>query len=154
METRLGEVKGYKLVYDTYAKIFRLKDSDGETVGEGLTQDEVERQAEVLRRSAYAFPISALIVGRGGRLEFGRVTSLNIGDWSVRFAWDDKSQGSHRKVDLRYGHSLYEATEANKAIGKQLDAKADEVKRLDAEMALLIKQLEKPIGSERFGLSK
>ncbi|GAI42131.1 unnamed protein product [marine sediment metagenome] len=38
METKIGEVKGYTITYDTRVKLFHLKNAEGEEVGSGKTQ--------------------------------------------------------------------------------------------------------------------
>jgi len=151
METKIGEVRGFVIVYDTKDKLFHLRNADNEEVGSGKTQEEVEKQADTLAKQAYRFPISALIIS-GNRLELGKVTSINIEDKSVRFVYAEKGfYHSHTKVHL--GHSnLQELTEHNEEITNQVKARWDKIAEIEDEVKALIDKLDKPINLAYFNL--
>lgn len=156
METEITEVEGYRIVYEPRDKMFYLKDADNETVGQGKTQDEVEEQAKKLAKHGFK-PVAAL---KHGNLELdtGRVTSINIASQSLRFSFDEKKRsrwGVERgaiKCTLRFGSGLYELTDHNQSIKEQVDGLSAEIDKLQEQAKGLIKQLDKPINLEYFGL--
>lgn len=155
METIIGEVKGYTMFYDNRNHLFTLRDSEGEEVGSGKTQEEVEEQADKLSKEGYKFPIEALQHSML-YLYAGRVTSINPSDKSVRFVrakveGDRFYGGGHTKEKLRYSH-LYEATEANQKIAGEVANRRAQISQLEGEIENLLCQLEKPINLEYFGL--
>ena len=154
METKITEVEGYTIVYEPRDKAFYLKDTEGETVGQGKTQDEVEEQAKKLAKSAFK-PVVALKV-TGLRLATGRVTSLNLGGESVRFSYDDKRQTGWggrgaTKEQLRYA-GLYVLTDLNKSLVEDVEDRQQQIAMLEDQIRALIAQLEKPINLAYFNL--
>ena len=153
METRIGEVKGYSIYYDTRDKLFRLKDGEGNEVGKGKTQDEVEKQADKLAKMAFTFPILALIE-EGLSLKPGKVTSVNIEGRSCMFIYTEKEgYYSKTKVHLRYSR-VHERTPNNEATYLEIKAKRDEIKQAEEEITALIAKLEKPIDLDYFSLKR
>lgn len=152
METKIGEVKGYTITYDSRDKLFHLKDAEDEEVGSGKTQDEVEAQADKLIKQGFAFPIPAVQKGGAYFLHLGKVTSVNLENKSCRFVYQEKGEyRSHTKVHL--GHTdAYELTEHNKGIFQKVMALREQIDRLQSETAGLIDHLEKPINLAYFGL--
>jgi len=155
METKIAEVEGYTIVYEPRDKAFYLKDANGDVVGQGKTQDEVEEQAKKLAKRGFE-PIAAL---RGGHLELepGRVTSINLAEQSVRFSFDEKKHTTYGsrgaiKVGLRYSPALYELTHQNQSIKEQTDGLREQMNSLEEQIKGLFKQLEKPINAKYFGL--
>lgn len=151
METKIGEVKGYAIVYDTHDKLFHLRNSDNEEVGSGKTQEDVEKLADKMAKQSYQFPIPALRAG-GNRLDQGKVSSLNIEDKSVRFVYGEKdSYRSHVKEHLRYSH-LHELTKHNEEIFGQVKARQNKLQEIEGEIKTLIDKLDKPINLAYFNL--
>ena len=151
MKTEIGEVKGYKIVYDSQGREFKLLNSDGECVGSGKTQEEVEAQAEKLSKQQYTFPIQALRVS-GQELRPGRVTSINLSDESVRFVYDVKPWGTtHTKVTLRYS-DVYEATAHNQEIAEKIAKRREQIEELSAQIGVLLAGLEVKLNTEYFKL--
>lgn len=158
METEITKIEGYTIVYEPRDKTFYLRDSYGETVGQGKTQDEVEEQAKKLAKRGFK-PVAALRRSNL-ELELGRVTSINLADQSVRFAFDEKRKSAWGyesrgaiKFGLRYGSGgLYELTDQNQSIKEQVDGLLVEHKRIEEQIQDLMKQLEKPINLEYFNL--
>jgi len=152
METKICELKGYTIVYNTRDKLFHLRNAENEEVGSGKTQEEVEKQADKLAKQVYHFPIQALIHA-GNRLEQGKVTSLNIEDESIRFVYANKRfYHNHTKNHLRFS-KVYELTEHNKEILRQVNDKEAKVRDLEAEISALIEHLDKRIDLAYFNLS-
>lgn len=149
METKIAEVQGYTVVYDSYDREFHLRDSGGDRVGSGKTQEEVEAQAEKLNKQQFAFPIPALRVS-GPDIHPGRVTSINLGDESVRFAYDVKGS-SHEKVRL-YHSSVYEATPHNQDIAAEVASRRKQMEELLAQIRCLIAGLDQKLDREYFKL--
>lgn len=152
METKLGEVKGYTITYDTRDKLFRLKNKNGDEVGSGKSQDDVELKAEKLSKQPFKFPIVALKVSHLS-IEKGRVTSFNADDRAAYFSFDNKSYGSHMK--LRLGcDKAYELTEANSRLYDEVFKCRSQIKEIEGKIESLIKELEKPINLDYFGLKE
>lgn len=156
METKIAEFEGFTIVYEPRDKMFYLKDADGEVVGQGKTQDEVEEQAKKLAKRGFK-PVAALRVARL-ELEPGRVTSINLADQSVRFSFDEKNHSAYGsrgaiKVNLRYSPGMYEMTDQNRSIKEQVDGLLAEYKRIEEQIRDLMKQLEKPINLDYFNLN-
>lgn len=147
MDVIIATLEGYTIGYDPRGKEFYLKDSEGEVVGQGKTQEDVEEQAKKLSKSGFK-PIAAF---RKGLLELngGRVTSLNMADNSVRFSADGKSSV---KVSLRYDRGLFELTAHNELIKHKVDALLVESHKTEEQIKELLNQLDKPISLEYFGL--
>ena len=157
METKIAEVEGYTIVYEPRDKAFYLKDAGGEVVGQGKTQDEVEEQAKKLAKHAFK-PVAAVLTGNL-KLELGRVTSINLGDQTIRFAFDEKKQsawgGGGRgaiKTSLRHGSKAYELTDQNKSLAEDVEDRRQQIAMLEDQIKALIAQLEKPINLEYFNL--
>jgi hypothetical protein len=151
-EIQIGTTRGYKILYDDGRKLFILKDKEGNEVASGPTQVEVEAKAEKLSKLAFKFPIPALRVSVL-TLYKGRVTSVNADDRSVYFAYDDKTYGSHTKLNLRYDHA-YELTEANAQIAHEVEMCRKQIREIEEKVKTLIGQLEKPIDLAYFGLKE
>jgi hypothetical protein len=150
METKIGEAKGYAIVYDSRDKLFRLRDKDDVDVGSGKTQEEVEKKADALAKQSFKFPIPAL-ERSNLYLRKGKITSLNIDDKSTQFVYDDKSIGSHTKMHLRYD-KVHELTPQNEEIFKQVTAEREKIGEIEKEIEALIGKLEKPINLSYFSL--
>ena len=148
MTITIATLEGYTIDYDPRGKKFYLIDSDGEVVGQGKTQEDVEEQAKKLSKSGFkpiaAFRKSIL------QLQSGRVTSLNMADHSVRFSADGKSS---TKVSLRYDRGLFELTAYNQLIKNQVDALVVESHKVEEQIKELLNQLDKPMDLEYFGLT-
>ncbi|MDO9334145.1 MAG: hypothetical protein Q7T57_06455, partial [Dehalococcoidales bacterium] len=86
MEVKIASIKGYNIFYDTSDKRFELRNEDGEVVGQGKTQEEVEKQAELLSKKQFS-PITAFMK-YDMDLASGRVTSLNLDEQTVWFVPD------------------------------------------------------------------
>ncbi|MBA7568637.1 hypothetical protein ES708_10371 [subsurface metagenome] len=151
METRIGEFRDYGIFYDSRNKKFILKDSEGEEVASGKTQDEVEAQAEKIAKAAFKFPIPALVV-EGDRTYAGKITSLNIDDKSCIFSYDG-SHPYHSRTKIRLSHQkAYPLTRHNGYIHKEIAGKMIAIERLQEQIRDQTKLLEKPIDAEFFGL--
>jgi len=149
---KIATTKGYTVLYDEKLKRFILEDTEGDEVGSGATQEDVELKAEKLSKQAFKFPIPALKVSHLA-LEQGRVTSVNQDDRSAYFAFDDKTKGSHVKLHLAYDHA-YELTEVNSRIYAEVEESRSQIKAIEAKIKSLIAQLEKPIDLSYFGLKE
>ena len=147
---KVGTARGYTILYDEKRKLFILEDADGNEVASGERQDEVEVKAEKLSKRAFKFPIPALKISHL-HLEKGRVTSLNTADRSAYFSLDDKTDGSHTKLRLKYDQSC-ELTEANSRIHEQVEQYRSQIKEVEGKIESLIGKLEKPINLAYFGL--
>ena len=147
---KITEVQGYTIDYEPGHKKFYLKDSEGEIVGQGKTQQEVEDQAKKLAKRGFK-PIAAL--KRSNLvLDMGRVTSLNLADHSVRFSFDDRKGSGAIKARLSYGTEIYELTDYNRLIKEQIDGLFAETQRIEKRIRDLMEQLEKPINLKYFDL--
>lgn len=154
METKIGEVKGFTITYDTKDKLFHLKNAEGEEVGSGQTQDDVEKQADKLVKQSFTFPMPALLKGGAYFLGLGKVTSVNLGDRSCRFVYQEKGEyQSQTKVHLGHTH-VYELTEHNNDLYQKVRAIREQIDRLQSEITELIDHLEKPINLAYFGLKE
>ncbi len=155
MGTEIAVYKGYRIVYERREKLFHLIAVDNESVASAKSQEELEGMADKMVKLSFPFPIQAFHAS-GWRLSPGKVTSLNPDDRSMRFSFDDKRWRSTTKVHFTYAlsTSVYEATEANRAIAARLDGKEAQVTALEEEMTQLISQLEKPMNKEYFKLEK
>ena len=152
METKIGEVKGHTITYATQDKLFHLRNAEGEEVGSGKTQDDVEQQADKLAKQSFPLPIQALLKGGGYSLRLGRVTSVNLDDRSCRFVYQEKELG-RSCAKVRLGHTdAYELTEHNNDIHQKVREIEEHIDRLRNECAGLIENLEKPINLAYFGL--
>lgn len=153
METRIGTVKGYEMLYDARIKRFVAQTAEGEEVASALTQEKLEEQIDRLSKLKYTFPIKAIHY-RGPRyVDEGRITSINIDGCSVWFC-EDKEKGAHRgKHNLRYGTGLYELTENNAEIMSEIRVNLNSIIELEEKIQLKAKLLEKPIDLEYFGLA-
>jgi len=151
METEVGKFRSYTILYGNRDRLFHLRDTDGQDVGSGKTQEEVEEQAKKLIKLAYKFPIEALSVS-GLSVFKGKVTSLNPSDYSVRFVYAKERLVT--KERLRGGSNIYEATEANKEIADQIDIARGHIKETEGRIKSLIGRLERPMNMEYFKLPK
>lgn len=149
-ETKIGEAKGYTIVYDSHDRLFYLRDKDDIDVGSGKTQEEVEKKADALAKQGFNFPILAL-EKTNLYLRKGKVTSLNIDDRSAYFVYDDKNVGSHTKIHLHYD-KVYELTPENEVVFNQVMAGRNTIVRVEKEIEALLGKLEKPINLSYFGL--
>jgi hypothetical protein len=150
METKIGEAKGYAIVYDSRDRLFRLRDKDDVDVGSGKTQEEVEKKADALAKQNFKLPIPAL-EHSGLYLWRGKITSLNIDDKSAQFVYDDKKHGSHSKIHLHYDR-VHELTPQNEEIFKQVMAGRNTIVGIEKGIEALMEKLEKPINLSYFGL--
>ncbi|MBU1082469.1 MAG: hypothetical protein KKB59_18430 [Spirochaetes bacterium] len=150
METKIGEVKGYTIVYDSRDRLFCLRDKDGADVGSGATQEEVEKKADVLAKQSFKFPIPAL-ESTGRYLQKGKITSFNIDNKSAQFVYEDRTYGSHTKIHLRHD-KVHELTPQNEEISKEVTARRNKIAEIETEVGALISKLEKPINLSYFGL--
>lgn len=149
-EVKITSIRGYDIFYDGRQKQFELRNTDGEVVGQGKTQEEVEKQAELLSKRQFS-PIAAF--GKyGWNLIPGRVTSLNIDEQTVWFVPEKKTYHSRDKINLRHNTSVFEATEKNQEIAKLVESKVAEVHRIEKEIESLISTMEKMVNLAYFGL--
>jgi len=154
METKIEEYKGYAIHYDSQAKMFKLLNAEGDEVGQGATQEAVEKQADTLSKSQFPFPIRVFDT-LGGRPWASRITSANLAGLSIWIVDEEAGQYGYkqrRKRNLRYSAHLYERTEANEEIAVVIQAKADAITQLETEIKELMAKLEKPITPAYFGL--
>jgi len=152
METKIGEVKGYTITYDARDKLFYLKNPEGDEVGSGKTQDDVEQQADKLAKQDFTFPVPALLRGGTYFLHLGKVTNVNLKNKSCRFVYQEKGLYlSHTKVHLSSANA-YELTEHNNDIYQKVTALREQIDQLQGEIKGLMNQLEKPINLDFFGL--
>lgn len=151
---KISEVKGYTVWYSPPYKKFLLLDKDGNEVGSGQTQDEVEQKAKKLTKSTYKFPIPAFKVHYQDRVVKGRITSINPQNRTLYFSYDDKKLGSHEKVHLRWDKNLVKVTDANSRIQEQVEGHRAQIKSIEDQIHALIGQLEEPITPEYFGMEK
>lgn len=148
METKIAVVKGYTVVYETRDRSFKLLTSDGQEVGSGKTQDEVEAQADKLAKQGYKFPIAAMQAAFQN-LQLGRVTSVNLSEKSVYFVTDASRRRCKEK--LRYSH-LYEATERNLQLANEVATRRSQIEKIEENIRELMGMLENPINLEYFNL--
>ncbi len=154
LEIKIASIKGYDIFYATRDRRFELRNQDGEVVGQGKTQDEVEKQAELLSKKQFS-PIAAFkqydVV-----LEPGRITSLNIDEQTVWFVPEKKTgpswERTRQKVSLRHSTSMFEATEKNQEIAKVVESKVAEIHRIEKDIESLISTMEKVVNLAYFGL--
>lgn len=152
METKIGEVKGYTIFYDSTVKEFRLRDALGEEVGSGKTQDAVEEQAKKLSKQAYKFPIPAVLATYRSA-ERGKVTSVNLDNRSMRFVYEEKTYyQSHTKIHLGSGDKVFELTHPNEQLLTEIQSRRANIETIDKEIEELVKRFEKPIGLKYFNL--
>lgn len=157
METKIGRAKNYDMFYDSNRKLFILRDDAGEEVATGLTQVELEKQADKLAKQKFTFPIEAIRYSGPRTLAQGRVTSLNISERSVWFV-QNKGEGAYSyRAKERLGlHSpnLFELTDHNEEILRQIREHQATVNSLEEKIGALAKEFEKPMDLEYFGLEK
>lgn len=155
METKIGTVKSYEMLYDPRTRKFVARTADGDEVASALTQEKLEEQIDKLSKQKFTFPIKALRY-RGVRfIDEGRVTSLNIPESSVWFCTDEKKGGysDRGKVHLRYDSgSLFEMTELNDRVLAEIRELMVSVSKLEEQIETKAKTLEKPINLKYFGL--
>ncbi len=154
MATKIGEYKGYAILYDRGSRQFTLENAAGEEVGTGKTQEEVEKQADMLSKAQFHFPIRVFLTsGRG--VTAARITSINLKEASVWVVEEDVSQYGYKqrsKHNLRYTPELYERTEANEKIVAVIQTKREAITQLQNEIHELVEKIEKPITLTYFGL--
>lgn len=151
METEVGTIKGYTILYDSARKTFILQNEAGDEVGRGPTQEAVEAEADKLAKAGFELPIKALLVS-GLDADIGRVTSVNIGDRSCTFVFDDKTgYRSRAKIHLAFP-TAYELTAANTKVWAKIQAKAAIIEAIEKEIREWLKTFEKPINYSYFGL--
>lgn len=157
METKIAERKGYQMFYDSGQKLFSLKDAEGDVVGQGKTQDEVEQQADKLSKQKYQFPIKAFQISQLFVYP-GKVTSLNLSDRSIYFVYDPSPEGdtpyryrTRSKERLVYCN-VYEATQANEDIIEQVSSRREGIKNLEGEVKDLLSRLENKMNLQYFNL--
>jgi len=153
-EVKVGERKGFAIMYDARMREFSLRNSNNDEVGSGKTQEDVEKQADKLAKQKFQFPILALAVDRL-HVKEGKITSLNADDVSVWFVSSEKSPyyggGSRSKCSLRYSR-FHEQTEYNVGLSKKIAAKKAKIEEIEQEIKVMIDQMDKRIGLEYFGL--
>lgn len=147
-EVKVGERKGFAIMYDARFKEFRLRNSNTDEVGSGKTQEDVERQADKLAKQKYQFPIPAFKVN-GFHITEGKVTSLNADDVSVWFV--APGYGGRSKHNLRYCH-IHEKTECNVGLLKKIIAEEAKIEEIEQDIKAMINQMDKRMDLEYFGL--
>lgn len=156
METKIGRVKNYDMFYDPRQRLFILRNDVGEEVASGGTQVELEKRADDLAKQSFTFPIKAIQYSGPRHFSEGRVTSLNISEQAVWFC-DDAEKGGYvyrGKKHLSYSHELFELTEHNAEIMRQIRDHQATFTALEEKIGALAKGLEKPIDLKYFGLSQ
>lgn len=154
MATKIGELKGFEMLYDPHSKRFLAINTEGEEVAAGKTQEELEGQIDKLAKQKFTFPIRAIRNRGVGYIDEGRVTSLNISERSVWFC-KDKKEGEYSdrgKVRLRYDRNLFELTDQNAKIMSEIRELLNSIKELEEKIQQKGELLEKPINLEYFGL--
>jgi len=154
MATKIGEYKGYTILYDSQSKVFRLENAQGEEVGSGATQEAVETQADALSKTRFPFPIR-VFDAQGRDVRASRITSVNLKEVSVWVVEEEMSAFGYKqrqKRNIGYSPNLYERTEANEQIAATIKVKKDAITQLETEIKELIATLEKPITPAYFGI--
>jgi hypothetical protein len=148
-KVKITEVQGLQIWYDGRGKIFTLENAQGDVLGSGKTQDEVEEQAKVYAKAAYHFPINAF-ESYGMNVKPVKLTSVNI---KGKALWLVRENGERTKHSFSYGgDSIFEITPHNQEIVTKVHALRDKIDLLEQEAREAIKDLEKPINKEYFGL--
>ncbi len=152
-DVKVGERKGFVIMYDPSGKDFHLQNSDGDEVGSGKTQEDMEKVADKLSKLKFQFPILAFNVS-SGRVEEGKVTSLNVDERTIWFVGTvSRGYGSGRsKRHLRYRH-VFEKTEHNVALVGEIGMLRAKIKNMEEDISMMIGQFDKPMNSKYFGLS-
>ena len=157
METKIGKTKNYDMFYDPKLRRFILRNDTGEQVASGETQEQLEKQADVLAKQKFSFPIKAIRYNGPHFITEGRVTSLNISEKSVWFV-EGKGEGGYTPRGKRYlgWHSadLFELTDHNVEITRQIREHQATVKSLEEKIGALAEGFEKPIDLKYFGLQE
>lgn len=149
---KIGAVKGHTIVYNPDRKLFVLEDAEGNNLASAPTQAELEEKANKLWKQKYKFPVPAVYLMGSLYYKKGRITSLNPEAREVYFSFEDKdSYGTREKIRLSRA-DLYELTDANVQLCDQIDHYRGQIKELEAKINSLMKQFEKPITPEYFGI--
>ncbi len=144
MEIDIQDVRGYKIIYDTSMKRFELRTTTGELEASAPTQEELEQKAIKLSRVEFA-PIVAYY-----NLDSGRITSVNLDEQEVWFSYDAKTHWNTRtKISLKYP-GLYGKTTNNDSIKAQIDAKGQQIAKLEEEIQDLEKKRDMPLTLDYF----
>jgi hypothetical protein len=147
-EVKIGFKDGYNTFYDPNAKVFRVRDPQGNEVSHGTTQDQVEKQIPDLVKQALKLPVAGFMQ-QYGKWQTGRITSVNIGDRTAWFSFDDKTRRHAEKVYLdRSG--IYAITPKNQTVIEKIQEHARHIVDLNNQIALLETDLEMPINREYF----
>jgi hypothetical protein len=147
-EVKVGSRDGYDTFYDPSSKKFRLRDSAGNEVASGDTQDEIDREIGQLVKNALKLPVLA-IMWTYHKWEHGRITSVNLQNNTAWFL-DDKTRRHAEKVHLGGRAELFELTPANEALAKEVDDLLVKQKELEKQVEALRAKFEKPITHKYF----
>ena len=148
MKIEVGKRDGYTISYDPQKKEFILTDLQREDVATSESQEQLEKQIPDLIKQALKLPVAGLIE-RYGRWQTGRITSVNIGDRSAWFSFDNKSRQHAEKVNLNHSE-IYAITPKNQTVIEKIQEHAQHIKDLTNQIVLLEKELESPIDLQFF----
>ncbi len=151
-EVKVGERKGFVIMYDPGGKDFHLQNSDGDEVGSGKTQDDMEKVADKLSKLKFQFPVLAFNVS-GGRVEEGKVTSLNVDERTIWFVGPVRGYGSGRSKRRLRHRDVFEKTEHNVALVGEIGMLRAKIKNMEEDISTMIGQFDKPMNSKYFGLT-
>jgi hypothetical protein len=150
MKTKVGEYKGYKFIYDTDQKTFAAENPQGEEVGTGKTQDEIEKLIDADIKQRHKFPIT-VIKSTYNSLTLGKITSMNLSDGTFWFVSEQKERS---KESVRYGSNFYLANETNLAIVAKVQELRKQIDALEKEIRETKMTLTEPITQQYFGIER
>lgn len=156
MAIKIKEIYGYNLLYEESSRKFIVQDNNGTELASANIQAEAEVKAKALSKQDFK-RIPIVEIGHEGQITTGELTSLNKDDKSAWVSMEKSKggwSGGRQKINLRYTHNYYEATEANLKILEGIKAKREAVDNILAEIKDLKDTLEKPIDLSYFGLER
>jgi hypothetical protein len=148
-EVKVGSRDGYDTFYDPNNKVFRVRDSQGNEITHGDTQDKVDKDIIQLVKTALKLPVLA-VMWYYHKWERGRITSVNLEANTAWFSFDDKTRRHAEKVHLGGRADLFELTPANEALAKEVADLLIQQSGLEKRIEALGEKFEKPISREYF----
>jgi len=148
MKIEVGKREGYTTFYDPPKKVFILTNPQGIDVAVSPSQEQVEKQIPDLVKQALKLPVAGFMQ-QYGKWQTGRITSVNIGDRTAWFSFDDKTRRHAEKVYLdRSG--IHAITPKNQTVIEKIQEHERHIVDLNNQIALLKADLEMPINREYF----
>ncbi len=137
-KTKISEVRGYTIFYDSRLMRFTLKDPNGDEVGESDKQAALEEKAKSLSKEKFS-PIVAWRQSYHGFVR-GKITSFNKDDNSYWFVGEDgrrSKEGGRYSVDF----GLIADTPDNLLLIETIRERKKQISKLNEEIQSFEKDL-------------